>query len=133
MFLKVSDFPPPAILPEIIPASFCPTPPFCRLLPYFLSILPSSSLCLFFLPCFLPHPSLPSSPVALTSSSPSPPPLLSSPLQHLCPCGGGVPAKRKPPGQPGTSQMVSKLHLHYLSSPLPLFLRPALHNDSLFL
>ncbi|TNN47279.1 hypothetical protein EYF80_042545 [Liparis tanakae] len=24
---------------------------------------------------------------------------------HLCPCGGGVPGKRKPPRQPGTSQM----------------------------
>lgn len=43
-------------------------------------------------------------------------------LQHLCPCRGGVPEKRKPPGQSATSQMVSKLHLHYLSSPLPLFL-----------
>lgn len=56
--------------------------------------------------------SSPSIPVTLTSSC--------SP-QHLCPSGGGVPEKRKPPGQPGTSQMVSKLHLHYLSSSsLPL-------------
>ncbi|KAK9536742.1 hypothetical protein VZT92_006505 [Zoarces viviparus] len=31
----------------------------------------------------------------------------SSSLQHLCPCGGGVPGKRKPPRQPGTSQMPS--------------------------
>lgn len=103
-------------------------------LPHFLPrISPSfpphlSSLC-FFPPyvSFLVPPSS-SLPVTLTSSS-SP----SSSLQHLCPCGGGVPEKKKPPGQPGTSQMVSKLHLHYPSSPLPLFLRPVPHNDSLFL
>lgn len=128
------DFPPPALkclLPEIIPASFCPSPPFCHLLAF---LIFSPSCPLHPSACFSSHVSYLTPPFPPRQSpSPPPPPLLSSPLQHLCPCRGGVPAKRKPSGQPGTSQMVSKLHLHYLSSPLPLFLRPALHNDSLFL
>lgn len=109
----------------IIPASFCLLlcwfPP-C-LLPFLIftpsfHLLPSSSvfpLCMFFFPLVFPTLPLPfplhRSPFTSSSS-----------LQHLCPCRGGVPEKRKPPGQSGTSQMVSKLHLHYLFSPLPLFL-----------
>lgn len=98
-------------------------------------------LCLCFVACLI-NPSvlltlLPSPPY-VSCITPSftlyqPPLTTSSSLQHLYPCGGEVPEKRKPPGQPGTSQMVSKLHLHYLYSPLPRFLWSLLHNDLLFL
>lgn len=97
------------------------------------------------------NPSIsPSCPPHLSSRSVCPPPQLfpTLPLPSLFTSRphlllfspAPVPLRRGSSGEeetPGaarrTSQMVSKLHLHYLSSPLPLFLWPVLHNDSLFL
>lgn len=94
-------------MPPALPCldSIFPSLPFALLI-----CLPSPHVPPSMFPTYLLPPLFTSRPLTSSSS-----------LQHLCPCGGGVPERRKPPGQSATSQMVSKLHLHYLSSPL-LFL-----------
>lgn len=96
---------PPSLPFLIFPLSLLPFYPLDS--PFHLSLLPSTSvfsLCFFSLYVSYLTPPFPSLPATPTSSSS---------LQHLYPCGGRVPEKRKPLRQPGTSQMVSKLHLHY--------------------
>lgn len=56
-----------------------------------------------------------------------PPPHLSS---TCAPAEGKFQRRGNPPGQPGSSQMVSKLHLHYLCFPLLHFLWSLLQNYS---